>query len=121
VLALILFSDSKGKPVTSVFRIPLRKDLPTSVIYEGKDLEITDLGAFPGRAFLVGVDAAKDRALENVERRVRILESAGPGFKLWDEMEIDYTAQATHLVLAGTDADHVFVATDSGMILRLQR
>jgi hypothetical protein len=121
VLVLLLLSDTRGKNVTSVYRIPIRKDLSASVIYEGKDVEITDVGSFPGHAFLAGVDQAKSRDLESVDRKVRILEADGPDFNLWNEMEVDYAAEATNLTLAGSDRDHVFAATDRGMILRLKR
>lgn len=121
VLVLMLFTDRRGKQVTSLFRIPLRKEIPASVVYEATDLKVTDFGAFSGRTYLVGVDQAKNRDLETVERKVRILESTGSGFKLWEEMEVDYAALATNLLVAGTDPDHVFVATDRGMILKLNR
>ena len=39
--------------------------------------------------------------------------------KEWNEMEVDYRAVATSLVLAGPDPSHVWAATDTGMILRL--
>jgi hypothetical protein len=37
----------------------------------------------------------------------------------WKEMDVDYRAVATTLVLAGPDPDHLWVATDTGMILHL--
>ena len=49
--------------------------------------------------------------------KVRILES--DDFKTWTEMAVDYKAEARSVVMAGPDADHVWVATDTGMILHL--
>ena len=37
----------------------------------------------------------------------------------WTEMPVDYKAVATTLVLAGPDRDHLWAATDTGMILHL--
>jgi hypothetical protein len=39
--------------------------------------------------------------------------------KDWVEMPVDYRAVAQSLVLAGPDAEHLWAATDTGMILRL--
>ncbi len=119
-LVLINFADTRGRDVSNVFLLPLRRNQQPSVLYESKDLQVTDIGFFPNHAFVAGVDTAKNRQLEALPRKVRILESAGP-YKLWNEIEVAYDAEATHLTFAGSDADHAFVATDTGMILRLQR
>ncbi len=37
----------------------------------------------------------------------------------WDEMKVDYRAVARTVMLAGPDAEHVWAATDTGMILHL--
>ena len=37
----------------------------------------------------------------------------------WTEMQVDYKAVARSLALAGPDPDHLWAATDTGMILRL--
>jgi len=39
--------------------------------------------------------------------------------KNWSEMPVDYRAVAQSLVLAGPDPDHLWAATDTGMILHL--
>jgi len=49
--------------------------------------------------------------------KVRMLSSTN--LKDWVEMPVDYRAVAQSLVLAGPDAEHLWVATDTGMILRL--
>jgi hypothetical protein len=46
-----------------------------------------------------------------------MLESAN--LKVWREMDIDYRAVAQRAVLAAVDAQHAWVATDTGMILSL--
>jgi hypothetical protein len=39
--------------------------------------------------------------------------------KVWREMDIDYRAVAQRAMLAAIDAKHIWVATDTGMILSL--
>jgi hypothetical protein len=39
--------------------------------------------------------------------------------KVWLEMDVDYRAVAQRAILAAPDAAHVWVATDTGMILNL--
>jgi hypothetical protein len=46
-----------------------------------------------------------------------MLESAD--LKVWEEMDVDYRAIAQRAILAAPDAQHVWVATDTGMILTL--
>jgi photosystem II stability/assembly factor-like uncharacterized protein len=119
-LMLIQFSDNRGNELSNVFHIPPRRNGAPSVVYQGKDLTVTDLGFLQKHAFLAGVEAAKNRQTEGIPRKVRILESTGT-FKLWNEMEIDYKAEANRVIFAAADPDHAFVATDTGMILRLRR
>jgi hypothetical protein len=119
-LLLVNFTDLRGNGIANVFHLPLLRNGTASLVYEGKDPLISDIGFFQNHAFLAGIDAAKNRQLEGIPRKLRILESTGP-FKLWEEMEVDYRAEATNLILAGSDASHVFIATDTGMILRLKR
>jgi photosystem II stability/assembly factor-like uncharacterized protein len=104
---------------SAVFHLPLRKDLPAAMVYDSDKLHITDVGLFNNHGFLAGVEP---KMVESTEfpSKVRILESSG-SFKLWEEMEVDYNAEATHVTFAGTDADHAWVATNAGMILKLKR
>jgi hypothetical protein len=48
---------------------------------------------------------------------VRILQS--DDFNTWTEMPVDYKAIARSVVMAGPDPEHLWVATDTGMILHL--
>jgi len=41
--------------------------------------------------------------------------------KVWEEMDVDYRAVAQRAMLAAPDSQHAWVATDTGMILTLQR
>jgi hypothetical protein len=52
-----------------------------------------------------------------VPGKVRILSSAN--LADWEEMNVDYRAVAGFVTLAGPDSEHVWAATDTGMILQL--
>jgi hypothetical protein len=49
--------------------------------------------------------------------KVKIITSGD--FKTWKESDVDYKAEAGRVKLAGPDPDHLWAATDTGMILRL--
>jgi hypothetical protein len=51
--------------------------------------------------------------------KIKILESSD--FTTWTEMPVDYKAAARSVIIAGPDQDHVWVATDTGMILTIAR
>jgi hypothetical protein len=40
--------------------------------------------------------------------------------KAWTEMAVDYRAVARRVILSGADEQNLWLATDSGMILKLQ-
>jgi len=41
--------------------------------------------------------------------------------KVWEEMPVDYRAVAQRATLAAPDEHHLWVATDTGMILALEK
>jgi len=54
--------------------------------------------------------------------KVRILRSSAvdvAGKPTWIDMDVDYRAEANRLSMAAPDARNVWVATDTGMILKL--
>lgn len=119
-LILMEVADSMRSEHSAVFHLPLRRDLPAAMVYEGQGVHVTDIGLFNGHGFLAGVESHKNAELNELPSKVRILESTAP-FKLWEEMEVAYNAEATHVVFAGADANRAWVATNAGMILRLKR
>ena len=50
--------------------------------------------------------------------KVKILESGD--FETWTDMPVDYKALARSVVIAGPDPEHMWAATDTGMILHLK-
>jgi hypothetical protein len=51
---------------------------------------------------------------------VQVLKSRGRDFSEWDATEVDYRAVSNRVVLAGA-GDDLWLATDNGMILKLER
>lgn len=81
---------------------------------------VTDAILFPNsRAILAAVEPPGRLSGLPVPGKVKMLES--DDLTQWKEMDVDYRAVATGLVLAGPDPDHVWAATDTGMILKLVR
>ncbi len=87
-------------------------------VFRTKDSAITDVAFVSGGpAFLAGYEPLGELARSPVPGRVRVFRSAD--LNDWREMEVDYRATARRVMLAAVDRDHVWAATDTGMILRL--
>jgi hypothetical protein len=94
-------------------------DLVSSVtgVYKS-DLRIMDGALFEGpRAFIAGVEPPGKLNTVPIPGKVKILTSTN--WADWTEMAVDYKANARSVMIAGPDAEHLWVATDTGMILRL--
>ena len=115
-LAVFSYSDSFEWP-SEVYRLNLATGKSTSVFRE-KNRLVTDTAIFPnGRAFLAAVEPPGRLHTSPIPGKVVMLTSSD--FMNWSEMEVDYKAVARSLVIAGPDSDHLWAATDTGMILRL--
>ena len=115
-LAVFGYADSFEWPA-EVYRLDLATGKSTSV-FKQKDRQVTDAALFAGgRAFLAAVEPPGRLRSAPIPGKVRMLTSTN--FKDWVEMAVDYRAVAQSLVLAGPDAEHLWAATDTGMILRL--
>jgi hypothetical protein len=115
-LAVWDFADSLEWP-SEVYSVNLTTGKSESV-FKQKDRRVTDAIPFPGaRAFLAAVEPSGRLHSSPIPGKVRMLTS--PNLKDWTEMDVDYRAVARSLVLAGPDAAHLWAATDTGMILRL--
>ncbi len=116
---LALFSYTRQFELLSeVIRLNFNNAQP-STAYEGKDRRVTDMRMFPGRAFLAAVEPpklAEEPAF--LPGKIHVLESMD--LQAWTEMKVDYRADGAQPLLAGPDAAHLFLATDNGMILRLE-
>jgi photosystem II stability/assembly factor-like uncharacterized protein len=110
------YADSFELPA-EVYRLDLKTGKSESV-FKQKDRLVTDAAIFEdGRAFLAAVEPPGRLRSAPIPGKVRMLTSAN--FKDWVEMPVDYRAVAQSLKLAGPDSDHLWAATDTGMILKL--
>ena len=115
-LAVFNYVDSFEWPA-EVYRIDLTTGKSESV-FKQKDRLVTDAAIFAdGRTFLAAVEPPGKLRSAPIPGKVRMLESRD--LKNWQEIPVDYRAVAQSLILAGPDPDHMWAATDTGMILRL--
>jgi hypothetical protein len=115
-LAVFLYDDSFEWP-SEVYRLDLATGKSESA-FRQKDRRVTDTAVFPGpRAFIAAVEPPGRLHSTPIPGRVKMLTSAN--LTDWAEMQVDYKAVARSLALAGPDPDHLWAATDTGMILRL--
>lgn len=115
-LALTEFGASFAYPA-EVYRID-GKTGATERIYRDKARAITDAWISPaGNAYLSGVEVAGKLRTSPIPGKLKILRSAD--FKTWSDMAVDYRAVATRVTMAMVDERNIWVATDTGMILKL--
>jgi hypothetical protein len=114
-LSVHQFDQSFDSP-TEVDHMDARSGKVTTV-YRDK-LRVTDCAIFRGpRAFLAAVEPPGRLNTVPIPGKVKILSSTN--LTDWTEMDVDYKANARSLIMAGPDAEHMWVATDTGMILHL--
>jgi hypothetical protein len=114
-LGLIEHSPGFRYP-SEAYKFDLRTGRSQS-IYRDRQFAITDLWLnADGTAYLAGsVVTGQMRSV--IPGKVRVLVTHD--FSAWEEMEMDYRADATRVILAMPDAENRWLATDTGMILKL--
>jgi hypothetical protein len=115
---LVLFTFNNQFEVPSeVYRLDTQGGATVSA-FRAKNRRVTDVALFSGHAFLAAVEPpplAKEVA--GLPGKIHVLQSTD--LKDWTETKVDYRANGAFPILAGPDPEHMFVATDTGMILRL--
>jgi hypothetical protein len=113
-LIIMGFNESFQWP-SEVFRMA---EGNTGRVFRDKTPRVTDAQIYPGpHVYLAGVEPTGKMNTAALPGKVKILESND--FSTWTEMAVDYKAEGRSVVMAGPDHDHVWVATDTGMILHL--
>lgn len=113
-LIVMGFNDSFQWP-SDVYRLANQN---TGRVFRDKTPRVIDAALYPGpHIYLAGVDPTGKMNTAALPGKVRILES--DDFSTWTEMPVDYKAIARSVVMAGPDPGHLWVATDTGMILHL--
>jgi hypothetical protein len=87
-------------------------------VFRRTDRVVTDvLAQAHGPAYLAAIEPSGTLARSPVPGKLKILQSKD--LSEWTEMGVDYRAVARRARLAASDPGHVWVATDTGMILQL--
>jgi photosynthesis system II assembly factor YCF48-like protein len=114
-LMVMGFNDSFQWP-SEVYRLA---DTNSGRVFREKTPRVIDAQLYKGpHVFLAGVEPTGKMNTAAIPGKVKILESTD--FSMWTEMPVDYKAVARSVVMAGPDPEHLWVATDTGMILHLK-
>ena len=116
-LGLVEFKDEFNDP-SEVYRLDTNTGA-NEISYRAKNRAITDIRVFSGtkRALLVGYETNGPVYRSPIPGKLKVLTSDDQ--KTWTEMNVDYRAVARSALLTGPDPQHVWIATDTGMILKL--
>jgi len=87
-------------------------------IFHDKRFAISDVWLSPdGAVYLAGI-ALTGELRSVVPGRVQVLKSED--LTSWKEMEVDYRAVARHVTFSGAEGNNLWLATESGMVLKLR-
>jgi hypothetical protein len=116
---LALFENPTSAEVPSeVFKMDLKASQNT-VVYRDPNRAVHDLVILPsGDVIMAATEGVgKSHALP-IPGKLKMMRSSS--LKTWIDMDVDYRAVAGRAVIAAPDEHNVWVATDTGMILKLQ-
>lgn len=117
-LALIQFNPEFWLPA-EVHAIDLRTGA-SEPVFRRDNRNVTDVLALPGGSgWLAAVEPPGRLPDAPVPGKLKMLVS--DDLKWWRETEVDYRASARRAILAAAGPDHLWVATDTGMILKMDR
>jgi len=117
VVSLILYPDPKYPVASAVYETPLGAREGRTLFAE-RDREASDIALLDdGRAVLATIEPPGNSAQVPIPGKLKIFESNN--LKVWKEMDVDYRAVAQRVVIAAPDAQNIWVATDTGAILKL--
>jgi hypothetical protein len=116
--AVMLFEHEEVHSLPSnVFAVAYKTNLATNIFGEA-DRAVRDVTLLPdGGAILAAVEPPGKSNQVPIPGKLKMLKSSN--LKLWLEMDVDYRAVGQRAMLAAQDARHIWVATDTGMILNL--
>ena len=116
-LGLIEYSNSFRYP-SEAFRVDWMSGA-SETMYRDKRFAISDVWlTSDGTAYLAGT-LVMGQIRNVVPGKVQVLKSKD--YTSWTEMPVDYRAAANRVTLAAADAEHLWLATDTGMILKLEK
>jgi photosystem II stability/assembly factor-like uncharacterized protein len=117
-VALVEYHDYYAIP-SSVVKVGFGSRASQTIFGE-PDRAVTDIALLPdGGALLASIEPPGNSNQVPIPGKLKMLKSGN--LKLWEEMDVDYRAVAQRATIAAPDAQHVWVATDTGMILAMER
>jgi len=118
LVATIVAYPAKRAKVPSAVLGALPGAAESQTIFAQEDRVVVDIALLPNmRAFIAAIEPPGNSAEVPVPAKLKMLQS--DDLSTWGEMSVDYRAVARAATLAAPDARHVWVATDTGMILNL--
>ena len=117
VLALVEYHDVYQLP-SAVLKLKLGSP-GSQMVFGERDRAVSDLALLPdGGALIASVEPPGNTNQVPIPGKLKMLRSKD--LRVWEEMEVDYRADAQRAALAAPDAQHAWVATDTGLILALE-
>ncbi len=114
--ALFEFPNSAQLP-SELFEMDLVAHKNTA-IYQDPSRVVRDFVRLPGGdMILAGVERQGKSNMLPIAGKLKMMISSS--LKSWIDMEVDYRAEANRAMIAAADDHNVWVATDTGMILKL--
>jgi hypothetical protein len=115
-LGLIEHNDSTVYP-SEVYKLDWMTG-KNQTVFRDKRYFITDVWlSSEGTSYLAGIETAGEvRSI--APGNVKVFKSSD--MSSWTEMKVDYRAVASRAILSGADEENLWLATDNGMILKLQ-
>jgi len=115
-LGLVEFKDQFDYP-SEVYRLDLANG-KNELAFRARDRAITDIRLFSAlHGLLVGYETTGPVFRSPIPGKLKVLTSSD--LQTWTEMPVDYRAVAHAALITGPDEKHVWIATDTGMILHL--
>jgi len=117
--ALALFEYHNYYSVPSrLYKVKFQTSM--DAVFAERDRAVTDVVQLPdGSTVLAAVQPPGATNQVPIPGKLRMLRSND--LTTWNEVPADYKAVAQRAMLAAADSEHVWVATDTGMILALQK
>lgn len=117
VVSLILYSNPKYPVGSAVYQA--RLGAPQGhVIFAERDRIATDVALLDNdSAVLATIEPPGNSILAPIPGKLKMFESSD--LRVWREMDVDYRAVATRAVIAAAGDRDIWVATDTGAILKL--
>jgi hypothetical protein len=117
ILSVILYSDPKDRVSSAVFKTQLGSP-DGRVIFAERDRAVTDIALLSdGGAVLAAIEPPGNSPQVPIPGKLKMLQSSN--LKVWREVDVDYRVVAQRAVIAAPDPQHMWVATDTGAILKL--